>query len=84
MIGEPMKTPIYFKDRQTFINLDSVFDFCSFQLTLESGVLRSVDLKTKIVERYLLPKNKRTNLFFYPDNSEILETLNQNSSFKYF
>ena len=41
MIDEPMKTPIYSKKRQTFINLDSVFDFCSFQLTLESSVLSS-------------------------------------------
>ena len=30
------------------------------------------------------PKNKRTNLFFYPDDSKILETWNRNSSFKYF
>ena len=29
-------------------------------------------------------KNKRTNLFFYPDDLEILETWNRNSSFKYF
>ena len=29
-------------------------------------------------------KNKWTNLFFYPDDSEILETWNWNSSFKYF
>ena len=30
--------------------------------------------RNKIVELKLLLKNKRTNLFFYPDNSEILET----------
>ena len=29
-------------------------------------------------------KNEQTNLFFYPDISEILETWNRNSSFKYF
>ena len=30
------------------------------------------------------PKNEIMNLFFYPDNLEILETWNQNSIFKYF
>ena len=30
------------------------------------------------------PKNKRMNLFFYPDDSELLKTWNRNSSFKYF
>ena len=40
--------------------------------------------RNKIVEPKLLPKNEPTNLFFNPDDSEILETWNQNSSFKYF
>ena len=40
--------------------------------------------RNKIVEPKLLLENERTNLFFYPDDSEILETWNRNSSFKYF
>ena len=52
--------------------------------------------RNKIVEPYLLPKNERTIFFsilmtrkylkleFRPDDSEILETWNRNSSFKYF
>ena len=30
------------------------------------------------------PKNEQTNLFFYPDDSDILETRTSISSFKYF
>ena len=59
-----MKTPIYSKNRQTFINLDSVFNFCSFQLTLESGVLRSVDLKTKLLSRNFSQKRNKTEVRF--------------------
>ena len=40
--------------------------------------------RNEIVEPLLLPKNKQTNLFFYSDDSEILETGNQKLSFKYF
>ena len=40
----------------------------------------------KIVEPKIFPKNQQTNLFFYPDDSEILETkiLISISNFKYF
>jgi hypothetical protein len=38
----------------------------------------------KIVEPKLLPKNKRTSLFFYPGDPEILETWISILSFKYF
>ena len=37
-----------------------------------------------IVIKITFPKNKRTNLFFYADDSEILKAWNWNSSFKYF
>ena len=38
------------------------------------AVLKVSRSRNKIVEPQLLPKNERTNLFFYPDDSEILET----------
>ena len=38
----------------------------------------------KLSSQKLLPKNKRTNLFFYPDDSKILETWILISIFKYF
>ena len=42
------------------------------------------NLETKLLSRNFSQKNKRMNLFFYPDNSEILETWSRNSSVKYF
>ena len=34
--------------------------------------------------KIILPKNEQTNLFFYPDDLDILETWISISSFKYF
>ena len=50
---------------------------------------RTVALKVsrsrkKIVKLWLLPKNELMNLFFYPDDLDILETWISISSFKYF
>ena len=39
-----------------------------------NGHLKVSRSRNKIVEPKILPKNERTNLFFYPDNSEILNT----------
>ena len=39
--------------------------------------------QNKIVEPYVLTKNELMNLFFYPDDSEILETWIMISSFMY-
>ena len=47
-------------------------------------ILKVSRSRNKIVEPITSPKNERTNLFFYPDNSEILETWISISSFKYF
>ena len=38
----------------------------------------------KNCRKRLLPKNKQTNLFFYPDDLEILKTWISFSTFKYF
>ena len=39
-------------------------------------------LETKLSSRNFSPKNQRTNLFFYPDSPEMLETWNQNLEFQ--
>ena len=52
-------------------------EFSSLLLSLnpiKSGKLKVSRSQNKIVEPELLPKNKRTNLFFFPDDSDILET----------
>ena len=53
------------------------WDWNIFEVALQ--VSRS---QKKIVEPQLLPKDKQTNLFYYPDDSEILETWISSSSFK--
>ena len=50
----------------------------------KSLLLKVIRPRNKTVEPYLLTKNKQTNLFFYPDDSEILKTWILISSFKYF
>ena len=60
--------------------------FCTASLIeIHSGtpvcnLLRVSRSRNKIVELQILPKNKPMNLFFYPDDLEILKTLNPNSS----
>ena len=47
---------------------------CLFSRRTGRANLKVSRSRNKIVEPQLLPKNERTNLFFYPDDSEILET----------
>ena len=65
------------------INWFHIYALTLFLLVFTTMIKVSRSLN-KIVEPTLLPKNEQTNLFFYPDDLEILETWNQNSSFKYF
>ena len=51
------------------------------QIKISLKVSRS---RKKIFEPQVLPKNERMNLFFYPDDTEILETWISIESFKYF
>ena len=62
----------------------SVNPISTRMLIMPNTLLEVSRSRNKIVEPKLLSKIKRMNLFFYPDDSEILETWNQNSSFKYF
>ena len=48
------------------------------------SVLKDSRSRNNIVELKLLPKNKQTNLLFYPDDWEIIETWISISSVKYF
>ena len=48
--------------------------FCAYCVKGSICLLKVSRSQNKIVEPKLLPKNERTNLFFYPDDSEILET----------
>ena len=62
----------------------SVNPISTRMLIMPNTLLEVSRSRNKIVEPKLLSKIKRMNLFFYPDDSEILETWNQNSSFNYF
>ena len=59
------------------ISVSQVIEFLFWVFRLKLSRSRN-----KIVEPWLLPKKERTNLFFYPDDSEVLETWI--SSVKYF
>ena len=69
----------------TFYPKSSYLSFI-YMATMEfwNHILKVSRSRNKIVMPKLLPENKRTNLFFSLDDSEILETWISISSFKYF
>ena len=55
-------------------NHDVVFYWNFIVWRQSHSALKDSRSRNNIVELKLLPKNKQTNLFFYPDDWEILET----------
>ena len=56
------------------LRLVTIMAILIMEFQARGAKLKFIRSRNKIVESKVLPKKKQTNLFFYPDYSEILET----------